>query len=82
MCFKEIFLINHVRNLIIIQFSLKKRKKLYFFLKKGLISNWIDSFLINWILNLQFLSVVLIKHLTLTHKVKTLTQKSLNLAWF
>ncbi len=82
MCFKEIFLINHVRNLIIIQFSLKKRKKLYFFLKKGSICNWIDSFLINWILNLQFLSVVLIKHLTLTHKFKTLTQKSLNLAWF
>jgi len=82
MCFKEIFLINHVRNLIIIQFSLKKRKKLYFFLKKGSIFNWIDNFLINWILNLQFLSVVLIKHLTLTHKVKTLTQKSLNLTWF
>ena len=82
MCFKEIFLINHVRNLIIIQFSLKKRKKLYFFLKKDSIFNWMDNFLINWILNLQFLSVILIKHLTLTHKVKTLTQKSLNLAWF
>jgi len=28
------------------------------------------------------LSVVLIKHLTLTHKVKTLTQEILNLASF